>query len=324
MDKKSIIEQYKKNFIIRYDKDGIIPYLSHKDFAGLIQECGEFIDSKDIKIRYFTYYYPNTADGKKLLFLPGVGPGHTAYMTEIEHFCKAGFRVYTLDYAGTGESGGDSLISFTQPAIDTDELLDVLKLGPVEIASHSLGSYTTLNLLMKHYEIKRAVFMSGFISVRAFAKQLICTIPEVAALLNGDKKDKEAFDSALDEIVKNESDAAFPFLPLVIPEFLTKTDDTLLFIQSEDDPVVDYSESVGYIKKNIKNPNFSFIIEKDKKHNPNYTKEALNYMYETFGKFNQMNDLEEKKRFMKDKSAKMMTVQDEKVMGEVVKFLKTK
>lgn len=324
MDKHTIIDLYKKYFIIRYDKDGIIPYLSHNDFPGLIQESGEFTDSKDIIIRYFTYYYPDTKDGKKLLFLPGVGPGHTAYMTEIEHFCKAGFRVYTLDYAGTGESGGESIMSFTQPAIDTDELLDVLKLGQIEIASHSLGSYTTLNLLMKHYEIKRAVFMSGFISVPAFAKQLICSIPEVAALQNGSSAEREVFESALEEIVRNESEAAFPFKPLVIPEFLTKTDDTLLFIQSEDDPIVDYSESVGYIKKNVKNPNFTFIIEKDKKHNPNYTHEALRYMNETFGKFNQIADLEEKKKFMKDKSAKMMTVQDEKVMGEILRFLKTK
>lgn len=322
MDKQTIIEQYKKNFIIRYDKDGIIPYLSFKDFPGLVQETGSFTDSKGINICYFIYYYPKTQNGKKLLFLPGVGPGHTAYMTEIEYFCKAGFCVYTLDYAGTGESGGDNLISFTQPAIDTDELLDVLKLGQIEIASHSLGSYTTLNLLMKHYEIKRAVFMAGFISVRAFAKQLICTIPGVSALASGTLAEREIFENALSEIIQNEADEAFPFKPLVIPEFLSKTDDTILFIQSEDDPVVNFKESVGHIKDFIPNPNFSFIIEKNKKHNPNYTREALCYMYETFGQFNAMTDILEKKKFMQDKSARMMTVQDEKVMSEVIRFLK--
>lgn len=322
MDKKTIIEKYNTSFFIRYDKDGIIPFLSAADFPGLIQEKGEFTNSKGNIIRYFIYYYPKTKEGKKLLFLPGAGPGHTAYMTEIEYFCKAGFKVYTLDYSGTGESGGDNIVSFTQPTIDTDELLDVLNLGPIEIAGHSLGSYTTLNLMMKHYEIKRAVFMSGFISVWAFAKQLLCSVPEINALNCGTAEEKQLFEEVLSEIVKNESEAAFPFKPLVIPEFLKKTDDTLLFIQSEDDPIVNYEDSVGYIKNNIKNPNFSFIIEKGKKHNPNYTVEALNYMNNTFVKLNTVSGREEKIKFMKDKSAKLMTVQDEKVMGKVVKFLK--
>ena len=56
-----------------------------------------------------------------------MGPGHTAYLAEIETICKAGYRVLTLDYTGCGASKGEKLTSINKPTEDVIELIDLLK-----------------------------------------------------------------------------------------------------------------------------------------------------------------------------------------------------
>ena len=121
-----VISIYKKNFLKRFDRDENIPYYSAEDFPGLICERGEFQNSYNITIKYFTYSYENPKEDKLILFCPGMGPGHSAYLAEIETLCKAGYNVLTLDYTGCGESGGSTMPSVNAPTRDATELLNLL------------------------------------------------------------------------------------------------------------------------------------------------------------------------------------------------------
>ena len=92
-----LIKLYKDNFLIRFDKDPAIPYYSYQDFPNLHYEENSFANSLGIKVCYFTYSYDGYDKNKTILFCPGIGPGHTAYLSEIELLCKAGYKVITLD-----------------------------------------------------------------------------------------------------------------------------------------------------------------------------------------------------------------------------------
>lgn len=160
-----VISIYKKNFLKRFDRDENIPYYSAEDFPGLICERGEFQNSYNITIKYFTYSYENPKEDKLILFCPGMGPGHSAYLAEIETLCKAGYKVLTLDYTGCGESGGSTMPSVNAPTRDATELLNLLNPHSVIPVGHSLGGYTALNLINQNPEITKAVIISGFVSI---------------------------------------------------------------------------------------------------------------------------------------------------------------
>ena len=77
----------------------------------------------------------------------------------------------------------------------------------------------------------------------------------------------------------------------------------------------------------MNNPNLSFLLEKGKKHNPNYTKESVDFMNESIDTYmkllskNQLKTLEERKEYFKDKTAWMMTNQDENVWSKILQFI---
>ena len=95
-----ILDAYKNNLLKRFDKDEAIPYYSHNDFDGLCYEENSFLNSINISISYFYYYRDGFIKDKLVIFLPGIGPGHTAYLKEINELTLMGYKVLTLDYCG--------------------------------------------------------------------------------------------------------------------------------------------------------------------------------------------------------------------------------
>ena len=67
-----------------------------------------FVNSKGVSISYFNYHYDGFDERRLILFCPGMGPGHTAYLSEIEMLCRARNRVLTILRAGKAHyfSGG--------------------------------------------------------------------------------------------------------------------------------------------------------------------------------------------------------------------------
>ena len=305
-----IARKYREQLLCRYDKDGYTPYLSASDYPGLECDEGTFVNTAGVAVAFFRYRYENYDPAKLVVFCHGLGAGHTAYLAEIEYLCKNGLQVLTLDYTGCDKSGGDGMLSVNRPTRDVIELLDFVK--PAEelsVVGHSLGGYTALNVIRMVDRVKRGVIISGFL----YSKQMLGHFI------------KNRLIHYLVERVERKNDPAIACADN--GKYLKHTTDRLLFIASEDDPMVPFSIGAG-LAQTLGNDKLEFLIEQNKKHNPTYTAEALAFMQESFGTFNRLvaegklPTLEEKQAFFADRPAAKMTAQDPRVMDAVVKFIK--
>lgn len=303
-----ITKIYQDNFLQRFDKDEAVPYLEPSDFPGLICEQNTFQNSSGIMICYYIYYYPGFAQDRIILFCPGLGPGHSAYMAEIETFCRAGYKVLTLDYSGCGASGGERMPSVNAPARDAVELLDRVHLYEIIPVGHSLGGYTALCISNLLPVVKRAVIISGFVSISDEMMGFV----RFRILANRVKRFEKKLDPQYGKIDNH--------------KYLQNTTDKLLWIHSTDDPMVNYAHNAGQVLKKG-NPNIRVITVEHKKHNPQYSEEALKTMNAWMGGYNrlirekQLNTPEARKAYFNDKPVRKMTEQDPAVMGEILRFI---
>ena len=300
---------YVKSFVCRYDREVGIPYYKYTDFPGLKEEQGSFINTQGVEIHYFYYYYDGYRQDKVLLFLNGIGCGHISYFAEIEYFAKRGYKVLTLDYRGCGDSKGDNLMSLNSPTRDTVDLLNHLKLDvPVVLVGHSLGGYTALNVMAIRKDITKAVVISGFLSVPMLGSTIVRS-----QFINN-------------RIGKYEHKVEPDYCDIDNLAYLKDTRDDLLFIHSEDDNTVPYDISMKIVEQ-IDNPHLRIMKVNDKKHLPQYSQEAVNYMNEVFGEYYKeikektIKTDEQKINYFKDVSIQRLTEQDDEVMGEIIKFL---
>ena len=300
---------YIKKFVCRYDKEVGVPYYTYEDFKGLHQEEYSFNNSKGIEIHYFFYYYDNYKQDKILLFLPGMGPGHCSYMAEIEVLAKRGYKVLTVDYRGCGYSKGEYLGSMNSPTRDVMDMLDYLKLDKeIILVGHSLGGLTAFKTIYLRKEITKAVVMAPILAIEPMVMRAAKSKFITKGVLRYERK------------VEKEIDA------IDVPSFIKNTTDSILFIQSIDDQMVPYETSLK-IAEDAHNPHIQIIKMEGRKHNPNYTEAAVNYMNEVFGAFNRRvmdkkiaND-EERIAYFKDVSLARLTEQDQDLFDKIVAFI---
>ena len=304
-----ITNLYKKYFLQRFDKDGAIPYYCASDFPGLVCEPDSFENSAGVTVRFFVYRYEGYGEDKLVLFCPGIGPGHTAYLTEIETLCRAGYRVLTLDYTGCGESGGERMPSVNAPTRDATELLDLLRPKEEIIpVGHSLGGYTALNVAHLTDAVTRAVIISGFVSISDEMMGFV----KLRLLADRVKRFEKKLDPRLGALDNR--------------EYLASTGDRILWIHSTDDPMVNFRYNAGRVRK-MNNPNVRVIAVEGKKHNPNYSAEALETMNAWMGEYNrliaakELSTPESRKGYFADKPIGRMTAQDSAVFGEILRFI---
>lgn len=300
---------YLKNFICRYDKEVGVPYFSYEDFPGLKREVGTFINANKCKISYFYYYFDNYQKDKIVLFCHGLGPGHTAYLMEIVSLAKRGYRILTLDYQGCDQSEGKNMYSLNQPTKDTLALLDYLKIDlPIVVIGHSLGGYNSLNLINIRKDIKKAVIISGFLSIALEVSTAVKSKFIINGILRYERK-------VLPELFKVDN-----------IEYLKTTDDNLLFIHSEDDMMVPYPSSMKIVEE-IANPCIKTIRLNERRHNPNYTDEAITYMNEVFSGFykaireKKIKTDQDKIDYFKDVSLEKLVEQDEQIINQICDFI---
>ena len=303
-----IVNLYKKNLFVRYDFDPAIPYYEAKDFNKLRFEEKTFLNNHGNEIHFFKYSYHPIKNNKTIIFLAGIGPGHRAYLREINEFAMQGYEVITLDYEGCGYSQGNCMSSINQPTLDTLALLSYLNLkNEVILVGHSLGAYTALNVINKVNTIHKAVIMSGFLNEKYMMKSVL-----KSSLLAS-------------KITKYEK-SLNPNLVIDNFSYLKQTSNNILFVHSKDDPTAKYKYLIPKVKK-IKNPYLSFLEVNGKRHNPNYTFEAVKYkdqIIETYfkkvnkGKF---NSDEERKEYFKDVKLEDLTTQDNEVLKKIFIYI---
>ena len=300
---------YKKHFVCRYDKEVGVPYYCASDFKGLHEEVFTFTNSKRIELKYFYFYYDNYKEDKIVLFLHGLTCGHAAYFAEIDALARRGFKVLTLDYTGCGDSKGKCLGSLNTPTRDVNELLEYLKLDkPIVLVGHSLGGYTTLNTISLREEIKKAVVLSGFLTIKSIGDAII----------------KNNF--FVKRILKYENKLYPNYKDLNNIDYLSKTTDDIFFIQSDDDTMVPCRIGLEVVEA-IDNPHIKKLKFTGRKHNPNYTDSAIQYMNEVFGNYyylikqKEIKSNEDKINYFKDVSLAKLVEQDEALFDQIADFI---
>ena len=304
-----ISKKYSEGFLVRYDKDPAIPYYEPDGLPGISCEPGTFQNSDGVEISYFFYSAEGERREELILFCPGMGPGHTAYLSEIRTFCERGYRVLTLDYTGCGASGGETMNSVNAPTRDAVELLGHLGIREGFIpVGHSLGGYTALNVSRIMENAHKAVIISGFVGIEDEMRPIL----KLKILANRVRAHERRLIPAYGH-VDNWS-------------YLKKTTDRILWIHSSDDPIVNYKYNAGRIGK-IQNPNIRLLTVEGKKHNPQYTEKSLKQMNEWISEYmnsvkaGTLDTLEKKKAFFDDKPISEMTGQDPEIYRIIFDFL---
>ena len=305
-----IARHYQKEFVHRFDKEIGVPYYETKDFPHLKEEKDTFVNKKGLKIAYFYFYYEGYQKDEIILFLPGLSCGHVAYFREINEIASRGYKVLTIDYTGCGESEGKCLGSLNAPTSDVIDLLNLLKLKEeIKIVGHSLGGYTALNLMNLRKELTRGVVISPFIDIEAIIKNFVPNKFILKRVLKYENKVSGQY-SLLNNLV-----------------YLRAMHDDLLFIHSTDDQMVPYEVSTKKVEE-LNNPQIKFIIRNNRKHNPQYTDDAVKYLNDVFNQFytliNEKKIVtdEDKKNYFKDVSLERLTNQDPEITNAIINFLK--
>jgi pimeloyl-ACP methyl ester carboxylesterase len=195
------------------------------------------------------------------------------------------------------------------PTGDVIDLINHLSIKEeIVLIGHSMGGYTALNVINFRDDIKKAVIISGFLSISLMIHNAV----------------KQRFIAS--RICKYERKTNQTFYDLDNEKYLRETKDDIFFIQSEDDQMVPYEIGLKIVES-INNPHIKTLKLTNRKHNPSYTDAAIAYMNEVFGEYynllreKKIKTDEEKIAYFADVSLPKLVEQDENIINQIVDFI---
>lgn len=303
----ALVNVYKKTIIHRYDDNGTVKYFSASDFPNLQAKAVCFYSGQN-KLKGYFYYYDNFNKESLTVFCHGLFGGHRSYMVEIETLCKAGYTVFAYDMTGCFESEGQSIIAVTQFLKDLDCAFNYLKdsntlnkFKNIYAIGHSCGAFAVQNIACFHPYISKIISISGFVSISAFFDSSLKKLQKIAkpSLVNYEKKQNPLYASVNSSETINKSKAKY------------------LIVHSKDDSTISFDSDIPILQKTVTNPNVEYIVCNNKKHNPNYTEDAVTYMNSILGSYNGQPD------YYKTTDWNRMTAQDTTFWDKALAFLKS-
>lgn len=316
--KQTFETEYKKMLFVRQDFNENVFYFSSKDFDGLNVKTIDIKSSKQHNLKGYFYYYDSFKKDTLVIFEHGMGPGHQAYMKEIEKIASHGYLVFAYDHTGCASSQGSGIGGFAQSLCDSDDVVKFLKqIKELEgykyyVVGHSMGGYSTLNVVSLHNNIEKIVSISAMISVKHMHNQIFSGIKGFLKKY-AYQIEKENNPNYIDiDVINN------------LKEYKGKA----LILHSTDDKLALYKYHFKKLYKALKEKeNFTFITCKGKNHNPNYTYQALAYKDKFFEdlkenlKDNKLDTIDKKDAFKKSYDWNKITEQDDKVWKVIFDFL---
>lgn len=312
---KQIVAIYKNTIAVRCDDNGTAYYFSAADFDGLLCTPYTFKSKKDITLQGYIYSYEDPDKDSLVVFDHGFGGGHRSYMKEIERLCRAGFTVFAYDHTGCMESGGENTGGLSQSLSDLDDCITVLeqderfKGRAIYVVGHSWGGYSTMNIAALHKSVKKIVGISGFVSVPLMTESVFGGIMKYyrPAILAAEREVNSAYvDMNAVDSIKNSGVKA-------------------LLIYSDDDKMCRKNPHFDTLKKNLEGlEGVTLVLEQGKGHNPNYTKDAVQYLGEYLLKKSKtkLKTEKQKQAFVASFDWNRMTSQDSTVWDKIIEHLK--
>ena len=315
---KQIEKAYRAQMFSRQEVFGAIFYFSAKAFDGLHKEPYIFNATAGHRLQGYFYFYDNPIENRIIVFDHGMGAGHRAYLHEIEMLARHGYLVFAYDHTGCVESEGDSTHGFAQSLSDLDACLRALKADEaykgfdISVVGHSWGAFACQNIAAIHADVSHIVAISGFVSVEAMIEQ--------------------NFDGALKPFRKTilalEQSTNPDYVSYHAVNSLQNTDAKVLILHAADDPLVKREFHFDVMKDALaEKKNIRFMLVDGKKHNPNYTIDAVKYKDTFFDIFNrkmkkhELDDENAQITFRKSFDWKRMTAQDKYVWKEIFSVL---
>ena len=114
------------------------------------------------------FIYGAENDKALLVFAHGIGNCHENYMKNLVWFVDRGWRVFTYDATGSGQSEGEGTMGLPQSALDLNEALNFAENDerlsglPVYLMGHSWGGYAVTAVLNFDHDIKGVASVSGY------------------------------------------------------------------------------------------------------------------------------------------------------------------
>lgn len=310
------LQYYIDTTVCRYDDDHIIRYFDYTDFDGVHAEKVSFVSCGNVLNG--NYYFCDGYDTSCLvIFCHGIGGGHRSYMTEIAMLCRMGYKVLAYDNTGCFTSQGNNIRAFSQSLVDLDNVITELKntnkwnYEKVYAIGHSWGGYAVGNICNYHKDIDKLVVISGFVSMPYYIMGRF------------DGQSQEYYQDVCNyEIATNGNYYYSSSL-----EAFNNTNVNVLVAHSKDDPISLYKYSIDVLYGNTKD-NVSYLLYDNKKHNPNYSYNAVKYMGQVFEKYtelvqqNKLVTLQQKQQYMDNVNWSAVTEQDDDFWKAVQQFLK--
>lgn len=314
---KLITNIYKSLSFVRCDDNKTAYYFTYENFKGLNKKDYAFFSSKGHSLKGAFYYYDCPTSKRIIVFDHGFGAGHLSYMKEIEMLCKKGYLVFSYDHTGCMKSGGENTGGMAQSLCDLNDCLTALKSlkelsgYDFSVMGHSWGGYSSLNISAFHQDISHIVVLSGFVSVKRLMESFFKGVLKVY----------------IPAVTKIEKSSNPDFVDFDATETLKKSKSKILLIYSKNDKMCSL-KNFELLKASLGDKkNVSFILEEDKGHNPNYTKDAVLYLAQYVKKKNsltrkkKLSTEDEKAEFLNSFDWDRMTKQDENVWEKIFEFL---
>ncbi len=160
-----------KIFGSRCEGNPNITYFQSSDFPGLRRCAVSFPSNRGQTLRGSIYSMDRPSYRGVIIFVHGMGGGHTAYMTEIHTLARAGYLVLGYDNTGTMLSDGAELGGFPQAFLDLQGAVSFIRNAsqyrtfPLFLVGHSWGAYTVCNFPHLKEHVDGVVAMSPFDSI---------------------------------------------------------------------------------------------------------------------------------------------------------------
>lgn len=300
-----------------------VTYFQASDFPGLKAESVSFPSNRGQMLRGFLYSMDLPSYKGIVVFVHGMGGGHTAYMTEICALADGGYLVLGYDGTGTMLSDGAELGGFPQAFLDLKHAVSFLRTSPLYrdyplfLMGHSWGAYTVCNFPHLHEKIQGVVALSPFDNM---ASLLVLLVQSQTGKRLSFLKPFFLLSMMID----------YRGLALYRPTYsLQEADCPVLLLHGDQDPVVPLSESpLAFQEVLDKNPLVQTRICPGKKHNVYASTRAEQYMSQVFSsyekiekEYEQQVPLEIRTEFFEKVDFRRMTEEDPAVMSLLIDFL---